>query len=221
MSRFMLAGAVVLVAACSAPTSPTGVPSSDRVRFDSTAPVASQHGSEHASAAKADHAANPGRIDGWFEGKTVSLHYVKAFFCAEPPASEAPTSCEVGAAPQVTPRPAGPFPTIYAIAAAGISPDPTTLACAAGSACLNHPGMIDLSRVGGLPSAPPVAHSHIVTERRGGWFNTVNIRVRNLAAWNQIAAAKTLDKVRQLQADPALVDGDKPTNIYFFIASWD
>jgi hypothetical protein len=41
-------------------------------------------------------------------------------------------------------------------------------------------------------------HSHILAEHRGGWFDTVNIRVFNINAWNQIAAAKTLAKVREL-----------------------
>jgi hypothetical protein len=53
----------------------------------------------------------------------------------------------------------------------------------------------------------------------------VNIRVSNLAVWNEIAVAKTLAKVRELQANPELVANryisqDTSTNIYFFIASW-
>jgi hypothetical protein len=166
-----------------------------------------------------------GYIDGWFHGETVQLHYTKLFFCAEPPASGAPSNCEIGAGAEIDPRP-GPIPTIYAIAAAGIQPDPSTLACPAGSPCLDHPAMIDISRIRpGVTSAPGLPHSHIVTERHGGWFNTVNIRVTNLDVWNQIAAAKTLEKVRELQADPnvgdkGLISQDTPTNIFFFIASW-
>jgi len=44
-----------------------------------------------------------------------------------------------------------------------------------------------------------------------------------LGLWNQIAEAKSLNKVRELQANPAnagLISQDTPTNIYFFIASW-
>jgi len=122
----------------------------------------------------------------------------------------------------IPPRP-GPIPTIYAIAAAGIQVDPATLACQAGTPCLNHPAMIDASRVlgPGASSIPGVPHSHIVVEKHGGWFHTVNIRVRDVGRWNQIAAAKTLDKVRELQADGSgLVSADTPTNVYFFIASW-
>jgi len=59
--------------------------------------------------------------------------------------------------------------------------------------------MIDAVRVGGSPTATPPLHSHILTGRRGGWFDTVNIRVFSLVAWNEIAAAKALDKVRELQ----------------------
>ena len=87
--------------------------------------------------------------------------------------------------------------------------------------------MLDASRVlgPGATSVPALAHSHIVGERRSGWFHTVNIRVRDLDVWNQIAAAKNLDKIRELQADPAIggtgkISADTATNIYFFIASW-
>ena len=85
--------------------------------------------------------------------------------------------------------------------------------------------MIDLSRIGGPPSARSVSHSHVLGAHHAGWFNTVNIRVFSLAAWNQIAQAKTLAKVRELQGDPAVgtagvISADTPTNIYFFIASW-
>ena len=84
--------------------------------------------------------------------------------------------------------------------------------------------MSDASRVGGSPTANFPSHSHILSQRGGGWFNTVNIRVFSLAAWNEIAATKTLDKVRELQGGnpavgvPGVISADTPTNIYFFIA---
>jgi hypothetical protein len=83
--------------------------------------------------------------------------------------------------------------------------------------------MIDLSRIGLSPTAGPAAHNHILSSRGGGWFHTVNIRVFSLAAWNEIAAAKTLAKVRELQGDPnvgtsGVISADTPTNIFFFIA---
>jgi hypothetical protein len=171
----------------------------------------------HNSAAGAD----KGYLAGWLNGEDVSLHYIKSFYCAEPPESAVPTNCVLGAAAEIPPRP-GELPIIYAVAAAGFSPDPATLSCRAGSPCLNHPAMIDASRIGGPATAPGVPHSHIVSEKRGGWFRTVNIRVFDVNVWNQIAAAKSLAKVRELQADPAVggagkISRDTPTNIFFFI----
>jgi hypothetical protein len=166
-----------------------------------------------------------GYIDGWFDGREVQLYYTKSYFCADPPLSGAPSDCEIGAPPAVDPRP-GPIPTIYAIAAVGFRPDAATLACVAGSPCLNHPAMIDASRIGGPASAPALSHSHILDARAGGWFQTVNIRVFSATAWNEIAAAKTLATVRELQGGnpavgvPGVISADTPTNIYFFIAGW-
>ena len=86
--------------------------------------------------------------------------------------------------------------------------------------------MIDLSRLpGGSPTAGPAAHNHILDARGAGWFKTVNIRVFSVPAWNEIAQAKTLAKVREIQArphpgTPAVISDDTATNIFFFIASW-
>ena len=212
----IVVAALVLVAACTGKGNP-GAPSS-------VATSTGQHAlhdtpADHQSAAHDD----KGLIDGWYEGQTVELFYTKSFFCSEPPASGASTNCELGAPAEVFPRP-GPIPTIYAIAAAGgIQVDPLTLACRPGTPCMNHPAMLDASRVlgGGATSIPGVPHSHLITEKRGGWYHTVNIRVRDVAVWNAIAQAKTLDDVRQWQQDrPDVVSADTPTNIFFFISSF-
>ena len=215
----------LVVAACSgqSPSSPSVL---DQPASSVSAAGHSMHLGLDAPSQQFGESNEKGYINGWSNGEDVELYYTKAYFCQEPPSSGAPSNCEIGADAGVVPRP-GPIPTIYAIAAAGITPDVSTLSCPPGSTCLNHPSMIDASRVlgPGAVSIPGVPHSHIVTERRGGWFHTVNIRVRDLGAWNQIAAAKSLDKVRELQADPnyggkGLVSPDTPTNIFFFIASW-
>jgi hypothetical protein len=192
------------------------------------APALSEH-LGHGAVSPAS-AANPnsgahddkGYIDGWFNGEEVQLYYTKSFSC--PPVTKDPAvPCELGDPAISAPRP-GPIPTIYAIAAAppiANLVDPATLACRAGTPCLNHPLMIDLSRIGFSPTAGPAAHNHILNSHGGGWFHTVNIRVSSLAAWNEIAEAKTLTKVRELQGDPLKgVSGDTETNIFFFIASW-
>ena len=205
-----------LTNACSDAAPPT-VPTSTSIASPS---AAADHALGHHTTNQAE---DKGYIDGWIDGQDVQLYYTRSFFCEEPPSSAATTNCELGAPGEVPPR-SGPIPTIYAIAAIGFRPDPATIACAAGSPCLNHPAMIDASRVGGSPTATPPSHSHILSTRGGGWFNTVNIRVFSESAWNQIASAKTLEKVRELQGGnpavgvPGVISADTPTNIYFFIA---
>jgi hypothetical protein len=174
---------------------------------------------DHHSAAHAPR----GFINGWFRGRNVSLHYTRPYFCKEPPQSGATSNCVIGAEAEVPPR-RGWIPPLYTIAAVGFQPDPSTLSCLAGTPCINHPDSVDASRVAGAgaTSVPGPSHSHIVESWLPGWHRTVNIRVFSLAVWNQIAAAKTLEKVRELQADPAvggagLISADTPTNIFFFI----
>jgi hypothetical protein len=211
-SRAVLVAALTTTVSCSdtsAPFAPT-----------SAQPTATHAAGVHTSAENSE---DKGYLDGWIDGEDVQLYYTRSYFCAEPPSSAVPSNCELGAPAEVTPRP-GPIPRIYAIAAIGFQPDPATVACAAGTPCLNHPAMIDASRVGGSPTASPPSHSHILSQRAGGWFNTVNIRVFSQQAWNQIAEAKSLAKVRELQGGnpaagvPGVISADTPTNIYFFIA---
>ena len=155
-----------------------------------------------------------GFISGWLDGETVALRYTRMYFCEEPPTSAVSTKCEVGADATIAPR-SGPIPIIYALAPVGFRPNSATVHCPGGTVCLNHPHSLDLSRIGGRDSvfAPP--HSHIITDQQSGWHHTINIRVTSLKAWNEIAAAKTLAKVRELQAGPD-VKPDAPTNVYFF-----
>lgn len=185
---------------------------------ESAALATTAHYNYHSSAG-----VEAGYIDGWMNGETVSLRYSKSYFCAEPPSSGAASGCEIGADAETAPRP-GRIRNIYAIAAVGFQAPVGTLACPPGSVCLNHPAMIDASRVAGpgATNIPGVPHSHIIDERGGGWRHTVNIRVFSLAVWNQIVAGKSLETVRALQNDPAvggagLISQDTPTNIYFFI----
>ena len=216
----LVIGALSLVAgSCSrgaAPAGPSSVASPPAV---SSPTVAGEGAHLHAGAQAEDKE----YIDGWLDGGDVRLYYTKSFYCAEPPSSGAPSNCEIGAPAEESPRP-GLIPTIYAIAAVGFTPPAGTASCLAGTPCLNHPKMIDLSRIGGPPSAPPASHSHILSVPGGGWFHTVNIRVCSLSAWNEIAEAKSLAKVRELQGNnprvgtPGVISADTDTNIYFFIA---
>jgi hypothetical protein len=155
-----------------------------------------------------------GIIHGWFDGRTVDLRYTKLYFCAEPPTGAVDTGCEVGAPPTIAPR-RGRIPKIYALAPVGFTPDPATVHCPGGIVCINHPPHLDLSRLGGPNNVFAPAHSHIIADRRSGWHETINVRVTSLAVWNDIATAKSLSRLRELQA-LGQVGPDIPTNVYFF-----
>lgn len=163
--------------------------------------------------------ADKGFTDGWFDGRTVQFFYNKDFFCQEPPTSAAPSDCEVGAEAQVEPRP-GNIPTLYVMVPIGITVPQSTLQCPVAGSCINHPSTLDLSRVfgEGAASVPLPPHSHIVDESQGGWWDIEVIGVTSLDAWNQIVAAKSLTKVRELQAAGAGITGDIPSNLYLFFS---
>ena len=157
-------------------------------------------------------------IGAWLDGKPVELRYTRSYFCAEPPSSDAPSGCEIGALPEDLPR-GGPIPVIYALAPAGFTPNAATLHCPGEPLCPNHPPMIDVSRLN-IPNVSIVSrapHSHIITSRQAGWHRTVNIRVLNAAVWDSIVASPSLETVRRMQATrPGQISGDNPTNIFFF-----
>ena len=195
------------IAACAGPDRPTGV-NSHHVVAAANADITNANPTSAAGDEK-------GYIHGYLDGELVSLRYTRLYYCAEPPESSVDSGCEIGAGPTISPR-SGPIPKIYALAPVGFAPDPSTLHCIAGTTCLNHPRMLDISRLG-LPVqvADRPAHSHVLEKKQAGWHNTVNIRVLSLDAWNQIAAAKTLAKVRDMQK-LGLAGPDLPTNVFFF-----
>ena len=195
------------VAACAGPDRSTGVSNPNVI---ATAHADITHANPTSAAGD-----DKGYLSAYLDGEKVALRYSRLYYCAEPPESSVDSGCEIGAPATIAPR-SGPIAKIYALAPVGFTPDPSTLHCAGGTTCLNHPRMLDISRLG-LPvstvTSPP--HSHVLEKKEAGWHNTVNIRVFSLDAWNQIAAEKTLAKVRDLQK-AGLAGPDLATNVYFF-----
>jgi hypothetical protein len=169
--------------------------------------------------------AETGTTPGWLKGRTVTFTYhTNNFFCRTPVADGQPvgstSGCEVGSDGTVDPRP-GQLPTLFVMTPVGFRPDASTLHCPIVGNCINHPHTIDLSRLFGPGSANALlpAHSHIVDQVNGNWWELKVIGVKDLTTWNQIVAGKSLATVRALQsADPAHnhLTGDTFTNLYLF-----
>ncbi len=168
-----------------------------------------------------------GFTPGWFAGNTVTFFYTKEFFCRTPVADGLPvgstSGCEAGSDGTVDPRPGSQLPILYVMTPIGFRPDESTLHCPIVGNCINHPHTIDLSRLfgPGAANAPLPAHSHIVDESHGGWWELHVIGVKDLATWNQVVAGKSLTTVRALQAaDPAQahITAEVLTNLYLFFS---
>ena len=167
-----------------------------------------------------------GFTDGWFAGQTVRFFYHKPFFCRTPVEDGLPvgstSDCEVGSDGTVDPRP-GQIPDLYVMTPLGFRPDESTLQCPTVGQCINHPSTVDLSRLFGasVANAPLPAHSHIIEERSGNWWELEVIGVKDLATWNAVVAGKSLETVRALQAaDPGAqhITPDIPSNTYLFFS---
>jgi len=192
---------------------------------DSRSPTESADGKPALSQSQnAVDGADFGFTAGWLAGKTVQFFYHKPFFCRTPVEDGQPvgstTGCEVGSDGTVDPRP-GNIPTLFVMTPEGFRPDESTLHCPVVGHCINHPSTIDLSRLFGptTANAPLPAHSHIIDQVSGNWWELAVIGVKDLATWNQIVAGKSLATVRALQAaDPAgdHITGDNKTNLYLF-----
>ncbi len=190
---------------------------------DRSGPTAVQ-GPELSQTQNAQDGAAFGFTPGWLKGETVQFFYHKNFFCRTPVADGLPvgstTECEVGSDGTVDPRP-GNIPILYVMTPMGFRPPTSTLHCPVVGNCINHPSTIDLSRLlgPGAANAPLPAHSHIVDQVSGNWWELHVIGVKDLATWNAIVAGKSLATVRALQAaDPAgtHITSEILTNLYLF-----
>jgi hypothetical protein len=158
-----------------------------------------------------------GFTDAWFGGKTVQLEYSHGYFCAEPPESDASSHCEAGTAAK-TPPPSGPVvSSIYLLVPKGFTPPSSTVMC--WMRCIDQPRTIDLSRIGGGKNAVLSPRSFVIEDAesfQSTWWPVVVVGVKNLRAWNQIAAAKTIDSVDACQASGNCAQEAETNGFLFF-----
>ena len=163
-----------------------------------------------------------GTTKGWYDGKTVTFHYTKNYFCQQPPASGARSRCEAGA--DYTQTPSSTFDPLYVVVPLGFTPPKSTLQCPVAGHCIDHPNTIDLSAVLGSGTSDVLlpAHSHVVATANGGqaeWWNVDVVGVKDMAAWNKIVSSKSDCEVMQLQRhDSKEVTGNIPTNLFLYFA---
>ncbi|HYW30241.1 MAG TPA: hypothetical protein VE869_01960 [Gemmatimonas sp.] len=215
----LLAG-VLSVTACS-DNSPTALADDHSAHFAAAA-------SASASASNSGrNGAEIGTTGGWSDGKTITFHYNKPFFCATPTASGATSGCILGEEPASAPR-GGKIPVLYVMVPLFPGVDPATLQCPTAGSCINHPSTIDLSPVfgPGTENALLPPHSHIVGDddekkqgANAGWWEIEVVGVTSPAAWNTLVQEKSLRAVRRLQASATGgLTGDIPTNLFLFFS---
>jgi len=177
-----------------------------------------------AESANAVDGADFGFTPGWLAGRTVQFFYHKPFFCRTPVEDGLPvgssSGCEVGSDGTVDPRP-GNIPTLFVVTPIGFRPAEDTLHCPVVGNCINHPHTLDVSRVfgPGTENVPLPAHSHVVDQVSGNWWELVVVGVKDPATWDRIVEGKSLSTLRALQAaDPAgdKITADIKTNSYLF-----
>jgi hypothetical protein len=159
-----------------------------------------------------------GTTEGWLNGQTVTFLYTRDFFCREPPSSGAASGCEVGEEAQTAPTGQPDIPELWVLVPIGFTPDPSTLQCPVAGSCVAHPHDIDLSRV--FPGAADVltpAHSHVIDDLRGGWWESFVVGILDQNAWDRLVSpgGRSLDSVRELQSQ-GLATADIPSNLYLF-----
>lgn len=202
MSRTLLPTALAILAAAALSACTDDAPT-----------AAPDHSAHMAMSANARNGADIGTTGGWYDGKTITFHYNKPYFCS-PTETMAKSGCVLGAEPTSAPR-SGPIPVLYVTVPLFEGVDPGTLQCPDAGKCINHPNTIDLSRVFGPGTEdallPP--HSHVIGEKGAGWWEIEVVGVTSKAAWNQLVMGKSLEAVRQIQKDGGAT-GDIPTNLF-------
>jgi len=166
-----------------------------------------------------------GFTDAWFNGNVVQLEYSHPFFCAQGQDAQGQdnnggSACTAGSPATVLP-PSGPVVSnVYLLIPVGFSPPADTLHCPVRGHCIDNPPTIDLSHSVPRGSSEAVLppHSFVIEDQeafQSTWWPVVLVFVKNLDAWNTIAAAKNIDAVDACQASGGCFE-EVDTNAFVF-----
>jgi hypothetical protein len=159
-----------------------------------------------------------GTTEGWLNGRTVTFLYTRDYFCAEPPESAAASGCEVGEDALTKPVQNPDIPELWVLVPIGFDVPTSTLQCPVAGNCVAHPHDIDLSLVfPGASDVPTPAHSHVIDDLQGGWWESYVVGILTRDAWDRLTGpdGRSLSVLRDLQHE-GLATPDIPSNLYLF-----
>lgn len=157
-----------------------------------------------------------GETPGWAGGATGTVFYTKDFFCSSDPC----VAGEDGANPTGVSE---PVPSVWVLVplfddVAGIE-----LHCAEAGNCVAHPSEIDVNAIGLGDVIPLPPHSHIIDPNEAGFsaagetpWDVVVVGVNTRAAWDALQAGKSIETLREVQADTTAATADIPSDIVLF-----
>lgn len=157
-----------------------------------------------------------GSTPGWGGGGVAEVFYTKDFFCdAE--------QCQAGAAGMNAPGTSDPVPSVWVLVPLFEETEGIAFHCAEAGNCVAHPSDIDVSAIGLGEVIPLPPHSHIVDPNEPGFsgagetpWKVVVVGVNTRAAWDMLEAGKSIETLREVQADTTMATADIPSNIVLF-----
>jgi hypothetical protein len=158
-----------------------------------------------------------GETPGWAAGSEGTVFYTKPFFCNNDP-------CEVGAPGM---NPAGvsdPVPSVWVLVPLFSDTQGLTFHCNTEGMCPTHPTELDVSATGLGDVIPLPPHNHIIDPNEAGFsaagetpWKVVVVRVKTRAAWDMLAAGKSLETLRTVQSmGESAATPDIPTDLILF-----
>ena len=179
------------------------------------APVAAATAAAQPTAAPTE-SGELGSTPGWGGGQTATVFYTKDFFCDATP-------CEAGAPGTNAPGTSDPIPSVWVLVPLFDDVSGLDFHCPDAGNCVAHPSEIDVSSIGLGDVIPLPPHSHIVDPNEPGFsaagetpWNVVVVGVQTRAAWDMLERGKSIETLREVQADTTAATMDIPSNIVLF-----
>lgn len=157
-----------------------------------------------------------GTTPGWGGGAVAEVFYTKDFFCDSDP-------CQAGAAGANAPGTMDPVPSVWVLVPLFEDTEGIDFHCGEEGNCVAHPMELDVSAIGLGTVIPLPPHSHIVNPNEAGFsaagetpWKVVVVGVNTREAWDALEAGKSIETLREVQADTTAATADIPSNIVLF-----